>query len=343
MAIREKPKAEGRWTRLQRRGWQQLSPYYSHWNQRSGGILSILADTWKEFYEDEGETRAAAIGYYTLFSLFPLTVLLALGMSYLVGESEARVQVLLIVARYLPFDLVVVDDIVQNVISNRRTLSLLAILAILWSGVQLFRVLEQAINRAWGTPLRRGFLRNIGFALATLPTMGFLTLISIGLTTLFEVARPLNLPFVHWAPLQNEWLWRIVSALPPFALTLALFSLMYRYMPHKISVRWRDVLPGALLATLFWEMAKSGFALYLSRYALQSYNLLYGSVGFLLALLTWVYVTGYIILFGAEFCAVLSRHRRSHENTLQSRWQLQPVAGTDADRAAQKLENGEGS
>ena len=121
--------------------------------------------------------------------------------------------------------------------------------------------------------------------------------------------------------------------MPPFALTFALFTLMYRFVPHKVSVRWGDILPGAFLATLFWEMAKSGFALYLSRYALQSYNLLYGSVGFLLALLTWVYVTGYIILFGAEFCAVLSRHRRSREGGTQSRWQLQPAPTRGAEKS----------
>lgn len=328
MAAQESKQLRTRWQRLRQRGRARVLPYYRLWNRRTGGFLGLLLDSWHEFNEDDGGTRAAAIGYYALFSLFPLTVLLALGLSYMMGESVARIQVMLIVARYLPTDLSVVDNIVQNVINNRGTLSALAILAVTWGGVQIFRVLERAINRAWGTPLRRGFMRNLGFSLGMLPTMGALTLISVGLTTLFELARPLNLPFVHWAPLQNPWLWSLVSSLPPFLLTLTLFSLMYRYVPHKVTVRWRDVLPGALLATLLWELAKWGFAFYLTRFARQSYNLLYGSVGAILALLTWVYLTGYIILLGAEFCAVLSRHRRAQQGKAQRRPLWKPEDST---------------
>ncbi len=132
---------------------------------------------------------------------------------------------------------------------------------------------------------------------------------SILATALFQLAQPLNLPLIHWAPLQNSFVWTIASALPPFALALALFLLLYRFVPHDVPIRWQDVWPSALVAAVLWEVAKQGYAFYMARFAMQSYNLLYGSVGAIFGLLTWVYLTGYIILLGAELCAVLSRQR----------------------------------
>lgn len=275
-------------------------------------LFSLLGDTWRSFREDDGGTRAAALGYYALFSLFPLTVMMALVLSVLVGDRMARIQVMLAASRYLPTDLRVVDDIVSNVLENRGTLSALAVVGILWSSVQIFRVLEQAINRAWGAPLRRGFWRNVAFSIGMIATAGLLTLLSLAVTGLFEIAQraQISLPLIHISPLQNPVIWAIVAALPPLLLTTGLFMLLYRFVPHDIQVSWRDVLPGALAAALLWEGAKWLFTFYLSTFARQNYNLIYGSVGAILALLTWVYVTGYIVLLGAEFCAVLARHRR---------------------------------
>ncbi|HEX8682356.1 MAG TPA: YihY/virulence factor BrkB family protein [Ardenticatenaceae bacterium] len=283
-------------------------------------VWQILKETWQEFSADDGATRAAAIGYYALFSIFPITVLLALGLTYLVGEDEARIQVVLLTARYLPTGISLVGDIVESVLENRGTISLIALVAILWGGVQLFRVLERAINQAWGAPRRRNFWRNLLFSLAMITTMGVLTGISVAATALFNVGQHFNLPFIHWAPLENRVVWAFVAAIPPVALTTSLFALLYRYVPHRLHVPWRDVVPSALLAATFWELAKQGYGYYLANFARQSFNLLYGSLGALIGLLTWVYVAGYIILLGAEFCAVLSRHRQDQEEKREPVW-----------------------
>lgn len=300
------------WEKWRWAGWYRLARGYVRADTRTSGWASLLRDTWQAFSEDDGATRAAAIGYYALLSLFPITVLLALTLTAVVGEATARYQVSLIALRYLPTTFVLVDDIVGNVIANRGALRTLALAALVWSGLQIFRVLERAINRAWGAPRRRGFGRTLAFSAAMIGVAGLLTLLSIALTSLFEIAqaRHLTLPLLNIDPLDNPTVWAIVSALPPFALTMALFAFLYRFVPHRVAIHWQDVWPGALLASLLWEGAKQLFAFYLATFARQNMNLLYGSVGAILALLTWLYVTGYIVLLGAEFCAVLARHRR---------------------------------
>lgn len=300
------------WEKWRATGRHRLARGYVRADARTHGGASLLRDTWQAFSEDDGATRAAAIGYYALISLFPITVLLALSLTALVGETMARYQVSLITLRYLPATFTLVDDIVGNVIANRGALSTLALGALAWSGLQIFRVLERAINRAWGAPRRRGLWRTVSFSIAMIAVAGALTLLSVALTSLFEIAqaRHLTLPVLNLDPLDNPFVWGLVSALPPFALTMALFAFLYRFVPHRVTLSWRDVWPGALFAALLWEGAKQLFAFYLAAFARQNMNLLYGSVGAVLALLTWLYVTGYIVLLGAEFCAVLARHRR---------------------------------
>lgn len=292
-----------------RQAWDAMRRAAQWLNQRTGGSLTVLAETWHAFNEDDGGTHAAAVGYYALFSLFPLIVLLSLALTYIVGETLARIHVMLIVGRYLPTGLGFVDEIVQNVLANRGTLSLLALGGTVWGSMHIFRVLERSINQAWGAPRRRNLWGHLRFSAVMITITGMLTSISVLATALFRLARPLNLPFIHWAPLQNRAVWAVVSSLPPFFLALALFMLLYRFVPHGVRVRWREVWPSALLAALLWESAKQVFAFYMANFAQQSYSLLYGSIGVIIGLLTWVYLTGYIILLGAELCAVLSRSK----------------------------------
>jgi membrane protein len=301
-----------RWQQWHSRAWKQLRSFVSNPRARLASLVDLLRDTWRTFSDDDGGTHAAAIGYYALFSIFPLVVLLSLSLTLFVSDTLARVYVLLFVGRYLPRPgtLGFVDDIVENVLANRGTLSTLAILGILWGSIHIFRVLERSINQAWGAPKRRDFWNHLRFAVIMIGVTAIFTGISVFMTAMFRLARPLNLPIIHWAPLQNELVWALVSALPPFALTTALFIFLYRFVPHHVNVAWRDVWPSAILAALLWEGAKQAFALYMANFAQQNYNLLYGSLGAIIGLLTWVYVTGYIVLLGAELCATLSRRRQ---------------------------------
>jgi membrane protein len=93
----------------------------------------------------------------------------------------------------------------------------------------------------------------------------------------------------------------------PYVFTVLFFSFLYTVLPST-SVAWAEVLPGAIMSSFAWEVAKNGFTVYLSRFA--AYNLVYGSVGAVIALLLWAYISAVILLLGAEFTVQYARRRR---------------------------------
>jgi membrane protein len=99
----------------------------------------------------------------------------------------------------------------------------------------------------------------------------------------------------------------------------SVFGLLYRYMPYDSSVRWRGVWLGALIAGVLWEIAKLGFAWYLANFALLS--MVYGSVGAVIAVMLWSYLSAAILLIGAEFAAVMTGARR-REKTGREWWAI---------------------
>jgi membrane protein len=114
-----------------------------------------------------------------------------------------------------------------------------------------------------------------------------------------------------WQPLVHPAADRLVgwlSTLVPLLLSVAAFILMYRTIP-RTHVRWRDVWLGGLIAGLIWEAGKQVFAWYVSNFA--SYSVIYGSVGAIIVFLLWCYLSGQLLLLGAEFTAEVSRWRRA--------------------------------
>jgi membrane protein len=101
--------------------------------------------------------------------------------------------------------------------------------------------------------------------------------------------------------------WQIVFAALSFLITVALFVVVYRFMP-RAQVTLKDSLPGAFLGGLLWEIAKYVFALSLNYF---HYDQIYGSVGAVVAVLTWSYVSSLILLFGAQLTAVFHREHPS--------------------------------
>jgi membrane protein len=102
--------------------------------------------------------------------------------------------------------------------------------------------------------------------------------------------------------------WQIVFALVSLFLTFALFAIVYRFMPNAY-VTFRDTVPGALIASLLWEASKYVFAWCLNYF---NYEQIYGSVGAVVAVLTWSYVSSLVLLFGAQLTGVFHREHMEH-------------------------------
>ena len=287
------------WIRLRKRARRT----YTSADRKLGGWLSLLRATGREFEKDNGFTMAAAIAYYALFSFFPVVLLMITVSSFFFTSATAEKEVIAWTERYIPASGDLVRANIGQILRVRGTVSIAALLGLLWSASGVFTALDRAVNRAWDVTELRPFWQQKLLAFGMIVGAGGLLLLSIVSTTFFSVIRRLRLPLTGWQLFGN-----LLSTLLPVTLTVLIFLLLYKILPNTI-VRWSDVWLGALLTGLGWELAKYLFTWYLAHFA--SYNLVYGSVALIIAFLAWSYYTGMILIWGAEFTAELAKTRRA--------------------------------
>jgi len=246
---------------------------------------------------------AAAIAYYALFSFFPVVLLMITVSSFFFTSATAQEEVIAWAERYIPASGDLIRANIGQILRVRGTVSIVALLGLLWSASSVFTALDRVINRAWDVSELRPFWQQKLLAFGMIVGAGGLLLVSIASTTFFSVIRRLRLPLTGWQRSGSG-----LSTLLPVCFTILIFLLLYRILPNT-TVRWSDVWLGALLTGLGWEFAKHLFTWYLTHFA--SYNLVYGSVALLIAFLAWSYYTGVILILGAEFTAEYAKSRRS--------------------------------
>ena len=205
------------------------------------------------------------------------------------------------------------DLVVQRFRSvGERPLGLLifAGLISLWAASSVIKSLIEGFQAAYRVPRNRGFFHQSGVAIA-LVLLGIVPLLAASLLIVFgsEVERVV-LNWIRVDPLLNPlaWLWQWVSRVTryglAFATTVAVTATLYYFGPYRRQ-QWRFVWRGAVLATVLWLLATSGFAWYVRNIA--RYNAMYGSVGAGIALLVWMYLISAIALVGCEFNAEYER------------------------------------
>jgi membrane protein len=184
----------------------------------------------------------------------------------------------------------------------------------LWAGSWVFAVVERASNRIWGTTPRT-FLHGRALTLGMIGIVGVLLSVSVFITSVLvalqEIAdrlSPLQLEKYRLLGSVGSVFWQIVFALVSLLVTFALFVIVYRFMPNAY-VTVRDTLPGAFIGSLLWEAAKYIFAWSLNYF---HYDQIYGSVGAVVAVLTWGYVSSLVLLFGAQLTGVFHREHMEH-------------------------------
>jgi membrane protein len=183
----------------------------------------------------------------------------------------------------------------------------------LWAASGVVKSLIEGFQAAYRVPRDRDFIHQsaVGIALVLLSAV---PLVCASLLIVFggQVERIV----LHWLkvdPLLNplaptwQWLSRLARYAVAFATTVLVTALLYYFGPHRRQ-RWRFVWPGAILATILWMLATSGFAWYVRNIA--RYNVMYGSVGAGIALLVWMYLISAIALIGCEFNAEYERCAR---------------------------------
>ena len=263
---------------------------------------SMLGHSLHQFHENDLFTSSAAMSYFGLMALFPALLLMFALSNKLAAGSQLLTHAVDVYpgsSRFLRQTIEAFSDIGVGAIIT-------CIILVLWAGSWVFAVIERALNRIWKASSRT-FLHGRALTIGMVGLVGLLLAASVLGTSLLVALREMANRF---SPRQIERytllasvgsaFWQVLFAAVSYLVTVALFVLVYRFMP-KAEVTLRDTLPGAFLAGLLWEIAKYIFALSLHYF---HYDQVYGSVGAVVAVLTWSYVSSLILLFGAQLTAV---------------------------------------
>ena len=262
----------------------------------------MLGRSLHQFHENDLFTSAAAMSYFGLMALFPALLLLFALSNKLAAGSQLLTHAVDVYpgsAKFLRETIEAFSDLGFGAIVT-------CIVLVFWAGSWVFAVIERALNRIWGA-VSRTFLHGRALTIGMVGAVGLLLALSVLATSILVAFREMA---VRLSPRQLERytllasvgsaFWQVLFAAVSYLVTVALFVLVYRFMP-KAEVTLRDTLPGAFLAGALWEIAKYVFAWSLGYF---HYDQIYGSVGAVVAVLTWSYVSSLILLFGAQLTAV---------------------------------------
>lgn len=274
------------------------------------GWWQIGKQTMAEAGDDNLGLIAAGIAFNAFLALIPLLTAVVLGYG-LVASPEQVAEHIAVLTRTLPQEAAgIIGDQLESMVDSAGTATGFGLIIAL--GVALFGTLRGAtgvilgLNIAYGVPERRTFVRHMLAAVSiTLGAVAVFLFASIGISVvnlLADLAPDLG-GAVRTALRVGFWL----AAAAGVSLVLAL---IYAFAPNREERDWRWLTPGSVLATLVWIGATLGFSFYVGNFG--NYNATYGALGAVIVFLTWLYLSAYIVLLGAELNQVLEHRARAN-------------------------------
>jgi membrane protein len=285
--------------------FKDLNEWYQRANHFSGGALNIIREAVKTFSANNASQAAAALAYYAFFSLFPLLIASIAGGSYFLDSQQIFQNVTRLLGNVIPVSNQLIDQNLRQVINARGTVGLLSLLTLLWSGSGVFTNLAHNINLAWPKASRRNFLEQRLAGFEIIGGLSLLLLLSIVLDWVITLAPVLK---TLTASSSTERLWRLASNLGTWLMVFLVFLVLYRYIPTAY-VHWKATFWGALIASIGWKAATAGFTWYLG---FVRFQLVYSSLGAIIALLFLIFIVAIITLFGAHLCAAIDIRQKNN-------------------------------
>ena len=288
-----------------------MKEFYQNINHLSGERFTILKTALMTFTEKQAAQASAGLAYYSIFSIFPLLLVFIAGGSYFLDSREVFDTVTQFVQQALPISKQIINENLRGILEERGTTGIIGLLILLWSASGMFTSLAYNINLAWPRASRRNFLQNRLIGLWMI--LGLIGLIILSILLSWITNR---LPFMNItsASPSNLVLLSLISSFGSWLIIFLVFLTLYHWIP-TLRVKWSATFWGALIASLAWKAVTGGFAWYLeSRFG--RYQLVYGSLGAIVAFLFLIYIISLITLFGAHLSAAIEGWERDKVNAL---------------------------
>lgn len=259
-------------------------------------VSALGVRVWNEFWDDEVSDRAAALSYYFLFSLFPALLFLASLLGFL-PIPDLMERLMRYVEPVLPARVAfTIRQTLAEVLQGHAGLLSVGALVALWSASNGMASLMTALNVAYEATDPRPWWKRRLLAIAL--TLAF-SLFILAALVLMVFGPRLGAAVAGWLGLGGLFAvtWNLLSVPVVVLLALVGIELVY-YLAPAVEQPWRWLTPGSAVALVLWLAMSYGLRLYLAYFG--NYNAMYGSIGGVILLMLWLYLTGVVLLLGAE-------------------------------------------
>lgn len=258
----------------------------------------------RRFSEDEVTSLSAQLSYFFLLSLFPLLIFVVALASYLPIDY---IKILEMMSTYIPVEAMELIEsfLFETINSSGGGLLSIAIIGTIWSASNGINAIMRALNKAYDVEENRSFI--LGRLIAISLLLSVLLLIVVALL-LPVFGRMIGIYIFSFFGASEQFIsvWNALRWVISSSIFFVIFLYLYRMAPNA-KVYLRDAVWGALFATIGWQVSSYGFSLYVN--TMGNYSATYGSLGGVIILMLWFYISGIIIILGGEINAIVADRR----------------------------------
>lgn len=269
----------------------------------------LLKETVKEWNADKASRLAAALAYYTTFSLAPLLVIVIAIAGFFFDKASVQEQLTQQIQSLVGSE---GASFAQTALENANTpgentsliASIISIVLLIVGATGVFGQLQESLNVVWNVEAKpknaaEGFVRKRLLSFAMLLTIGFLLMVSLVLSTVLAASSTYLSSLLPGA----EVLWQLLNTGLSLVIITVMFALLFKYVPD-VNIVWNDVWIGSFITAVLFTIGKFLLGTYLGN---SGFSSTYGAAGSVIIILAWVYYSAQILFFGAEFTQVYAR------------------------------------
>jgi membrane protein len=265
------------------------------------GIIALLKASLNEFGADNGTLLAASVSFTLLFSIFPLALVAVYIAGSFAASPNVQEQIIRGIGYLLPVSRQLIMSTISHISAARGAIGVVALIALVWGGLSFFNSVRVSLNAVWGIRRPHRIFKAQLINLIMMIGAAILLFLSVLITAMFSIIHEPGIQVKGAEFMRSTLAMRILANILATGFAFLVFLLLYRFIP-SIRPKWKDIWIGALAAAVFFEITKVIFIWYIRVFS--PYDLVYGSIGGLIAFLMWTYLSALVFLFIAKITHV---------------------------------------
>ncbi|QYR22876.1 YihY/virulence factor BrkB family protein [Paenibacillus sp. sptzw28] len=283
-------------------------------SSKRGRVIDFAQQLYCRFQDDEVPAMGAQLTYYLVLSFFPFLIFIIAVLSFAdltVQDVTDRIHLVL-----PEMSTKTISDAFRQIQQSRNgSLLSFGLIVTLWSASNGVSAVMKALNKAYDAAETRPFWKIKAYALFFTVVLALVIAFSFIMLIFGRVIGDMLYRWTH-LPGNIDIIWGVAQFALPIIVMIVVFSALYLFVPN-LRLRFREVVPGALFATFGWIITSICFSFYVNNFG--SYTKTYGSIGGIIVLLTWLYLSSIIVVLGGEINATLhfGKHGKQKMNCKQ--------------------------